>query len=96
MKNLMMNPVLESNTTIFDVQYDTHVKLKEHIKLFAGQMNYTTYIVRENSTLEIDRVSNDYGGWNVFDSRFICPVGSTVKINFKNTGNQYTTRKLLF
>ena len=66
-------PSTRINTTIFDVQYDTHVKLKEHIKLFAGQMNYTTYIVRENSTLEIDRVSNDYGGWNVFDSRFICP-----------------------
>ena len=75
------------------MQYDTHVKLKEHIKLFAGQMNYTTYIVRENSTLEIDRVSNDYGGWNVFDSRFICHAGSTVKINFKNTGSSIQYKK---
>ena len=68
------DPILESNTTIFDVQYNTHIKLKEHIKLFAGQMNYTTYIVRENSTLEIERDTNDYGGWNVFDSRFICQL----------------------
>lgn len=95
-ENSCDDPVLESNTTIFDIQYDTHVKLKEKVKLFAGQLNYTTYIVRENSTLEIDRYSDDYGGWNVFDSRFICHAGSTVKINFKNTGSQYTQENFYF
>jgi Fe-S cluster assembly protein SufD len=95
-ENSTDDPVLESNTTIFDVQYNTHIKLKEHIKLFAGQMNYTTYIVRENSTLEIERDTNDYGGWNVFDSRFICHPGSTVKIKFKNTGSQYTQENFYF
>ena len=95
-ENSTDDPVLESNTTILDVQYDTHVKVVENIKTFAGQMNYTTYIVRENSTLEIERTSNDFGGWNLFDSRFICHPGSTVKINFKNTGSKYTQENFYF
>lgn len=90
------DPILECNTTIIDVQYDTNVKLKESIQTRAGQMNYTTYIVRENSTLEIERYSNDFGGWSLFDSRFICHPGSTVKINFKNTGSAYTQENFYF
>ena len=89
-------PILECNTTIIDVQYDTSVKIKESIQTRAGQMNYTTYIVRENSTLEIERHSNDFGGWNLFDSRFICHPGSTVKIKFKNTGSSYTQENFYF
>lgn len=95
-ENSTDDPVLESNTSIFDVQYNTHVKLVENIKSFAGQMNYSTYIVRENSVLEIDRTTNDFGGWSVFDSRFICHPGSTVKINFKNTGSKYTQENFYF
>jgi Fe-S cluster assembly protein SufD len=95
-ENSVDDPVLESNTTIFDVQYDTHVKLIETVKTFAGQNNYTTYIVRENSTLEIDRHSLDFGGWNIFDSRFICHPNSTVKINFTNTGSTYTQENFYF
>jgi len=95
-ENSVDDPVLESNTTIFDVQYDTHVKLIESVKTFAGQNNYTTYIVRENSTLEIERDSLDFGGWSIFDSRFICHPNSTVKIKFKNTGSTYTQENFYF
>ena len=38
----------------------------------AGQMNYVTYIVRENSELIIERDTKDCGGWGIFDSRFVC------------------------
>ena len=90
------DPILETNTTIVDVQYDTHVKLVEDIETTAGQINYTTYIVREGATLEIDRTSTDAGGWSIFDSRFICYPNSTVKINCSNTGSQYTQENFYF
>lgn len=90
------DPILEANTNIVDVQYGTHVKLIEKVKTIAGQMNYVTYIVREGSTLEIDRDTVDAGGWNVFDSRFICHPNSIVKINSSNTGSQYTQENFYF
>jgi|TARA_R110000764_G_scaffold235722_1_gene330407 Fe-S cluster assembly protein SufD len=90
------DPVLEANTTIVDVPYDTHVKLVEEINTTAGQLNYTTYIVRDGATLEIDRTTVDAGGWSIFDSRFICHPNSTVKINCSNTGSQYTQENFYF
>ena len=95
-ENSKDDPILEANTNIVDVQYGTHVKLLEKIKTTAGQMNYVTYIVREGSTLEIDRDTVDAGGWNVFDSRFICHPNSIVKINSSNTGSQYTQENFYF
>jgi Fe-S cluster assembly protein SufD len=64
--------------------------LNEDIKTSAGQMNYSMYILRENSELVIERTTNDYGGWNIFDSVFICHPGSKLTIKFTNTGSQYT------
>ena len=95
-ENSKDDPILEANTNIVDVQYGTHVKLLEKVKTTAGQMNYVTYIVREGSTLEIDRETVDAGGWNVFDSRFICHPNSIIKINSSNTGSQYTQENFYF
>jgi Fe-S cluster assembly protein SufD len=89
-RNSSEEPVLECNTTIFDVQYNAKVHLNEDIKTSAGQMNYSMYILRENSELVIERTTNDYGGWNIFDSVFICHPGSKLTIKFTNTGSQYT------
>jgi Fe-S cluster assembly scaffold protein SufB len=95
-ENSKDDPILESNTNIVDVQYGTHFKLVEKVKTTAGQMNYVTYIVREGSTLEIDRDTTDAGGWSVFDSRFICHPNSIIKINCSNTGSQYTQENFYF
>ena len=84
------DPKLDCNTTIFDVQYNTKVQLNETVKTTSGQMNYSMYILRENSELVINRKSKDSGGWNIFDSVFICHPGSKLTVNFTNTGSQYT------
>jgi Fe-S cluster assembly protein SufD len=94
--NSTKDPVLEANTTIVDVQYNTKVKINETVKAEAGQMNYVTYIVREDSELEITRSSKDYGGWSLFDSRFICHPGSKVTINFENEGSKYSQENFYF
>lgn len=88
--NASEDPNLDCNTTIFDIQYNAKVQLNELVKTTAGQMNYSMYILRENSELIIDRTSKDAGGWNVFDSVFICHPGSKLTVNFSNTGSQYT------
>lgn len=90
------DPVLETNTTIVDIQYNTSVKLKESIWPTAGQMNYVTYIVRENSELIIERDTKDSGGWGIFDSRFVCHPGSKVTIKFVNEGSTYTQENFYF
>lgn len=95
-ENSVDDPILETNTNIIDIQYGTHVKLVENVKTTAGQMNYVTYIVREGSTLEIERNTTDAGGWGVFDSRFICHPNSIVKINSSNPGSQYTQENFYF
>ena len=59
-------------------------------------MNYVTYIVREDSELEITRSSKDYGGWSLFDSRFICHPGSKITINFENEGSKYSQENFYF
>ena len=89
-RNSSDEPVLQCNTTIFDVQYNAKVHLKEDVKTTAGQMNYSMYVLRENAELTIDRTTNDYGGWSIFDSVFICHPGSKLTIKFTNTGSQYT------
>ena len=94
--NSTQDPILEANTTIVDVQYNTKVKIKENVKAEAGQMNYVTYIVREDSELEITRSSKDYGGWSLFDSRFICHPGSKITINFENEGSKYSQENFYF
>lgn len=93
-RNSSDDPRIECNTTIFDVQYNAKVHLKEDIKTTAGQMNYSMYVLRENSELIIERTTNDYGGWNVFDSVFICHPGSKLTVKFTNTGSQYTQENL--
>ena len=89
-RNSSDEPVLQCNTTIFDVQYNAKVHLKEDVKTTAGQMNYSMYVLRENAELTIERTTNDYGGWNIFDSVFICHPGSKLTVKFTNTGSQYT------
>ena len=81
---------LSSNTTMFDIQHKTSVKLKEKVRTTAGQMNYSIYILREGSKLEIDRTTKDKGGWSLFDSVFICHPNSELIIKSTNTGSQYT------
>ena len=88
--NSTEDPVLDCNTTIYDIQYNTKVQLNETVKTSAGQMNYSMYILRENAELTINRTSRDSGGWNIFDSVFICHPGSKLTVNFTNTGSQYT------
>ena len=94
--SLTDDPVLEANTNIIDIQYNTSVRLKEIIWPTSGQMNYVTYIVRENSELIIDRDTKDCGGWGIFDSRFVCHPGSKITINFKNEGSTYTQENFYF
>ena len=89
-RNSSDEPRLDCNTTIFDIQYNAKVHLKEDVKTTAGQMNYSMYVLRENAELTIERTTNDYGGWNVFDSVFICHPGSKLTVKFTNTGSQYT------
>ena len=72
------------------------VHLKENVKLQSGQMNNIIYIVRENSELVIDRITNDYGGFGIFDSKFICHPNSKVTVNFKNTGSDYYQENFYF
>lgn len=88
--NSTEDPVLDCNTTIYDIQYNTKVQLNETVKTSAGQMNYSMYILRENAELTINRTSRDSGGWNIFDSVFVCHPGSKLTVNFTNTGSQYT------
>ena len=107
-ENFMKNPIsiqylnknskgiLECNTNIIDIQYKTKVHLKENVKLQSGQMNNIIYIVRENSELVIDRITNDYGGFGIFDSKFICHPNSKITINFKNTGSDYYQENFYF
>jgi len=90
------DPVLQANTSIVDIQYNTKVKLRERVKSLAGQMNYVTYIVREDAELEIVRNSKDLGGWTLFDSRFVCHPGSKVTVKFKNEGSQYSQENFYF
>jgi len=89
-RNIGDEPFLSCNTTIFDVQHNTKVCLKEDVKTLSGQMNNSIYILRENSELVLERKSNDYGGWNIFDSTFICHPKSKLIIDTKNTGSIYT------
>ena len=88
--------MLQANTSIVDIQHNTSVKLKERVKSTAGQMNYVTYIVRENAELKIVRNTDDMGGWSLFDSRFVCHPGSKVTIEFKNAGSKYTQENFYF
>ena len=94
--NSTKDPILEANTTIVDVQYNTKVKVNEFVKNDAGQMNYVTYIVREDAELEINRSTTDNGGWGIFDSRFVCHPGSKVTINFDNQGSKYSQENFYF
>lgn len=94
--NSTEDPVLQANTSIVDIQHNTSVKLKERVKSTAGQMNYVTYIVRENAELKIVRNTDDMGGWSLFDSRFVCHPGSKVTIKFKNAGSKYTQENFYF
>ena len=94
--NATDDPVLQANTNIVDIQYNTKVKLRERVKSRAGQMNYVTYIVREDAELEIVRNSKDIGGWTLFDSRFVCHPGSKVTVKFKNEGSQYSQENFYF
>ena len=95
-ENSTQDPILEANTTIVDVQYNTKVKINETVKAQAGQMNYVTYIVREDAELVIDRNTVDCGGWGIFDSRFVCHPGSKVTINFNNEGSKYSQENFYF
>ena len=85
---------LNANTTIFDIQHNVSAKIKEKVTTTAGQMNYSIYILREGSKLEIDRTTKDAGGWSLFDSVFICHPNSELKIKSTNTGSQYTQENL--
>ena len=88
--NELKEHTLSSNTTMFDIQHNVSVKLKEKVRTSAGQMNYSIYILREGSKLEIDRTTKDKGGWSLFDSVFICHPNSELTIKSTNTGSQYT------
>jgi len=88
--------ILECNTNIVDIQHKAKVHIKENVKLQSGQMNNIIYIVRENCELVLDRVTNDFGGFGVFDSKFICHPNSKVTINFKNTGSEYYQENFYF
>ena len=94
--SLTDDPVLEANTNIIDIQYNTSVRIKEIVWPTSGQMNYTTYIVREGSELIIDRSTKDCGGWGIFDSRFVCHPGSKITINFSNEGSTYQQENFYF
>jgi len=94
--NSTEDPVLQANTSIIDIQYNTKVKIRERVKNTAGHMNYVTYIVREGAELEIIRTTKDMGGWSLFDSRFVCHPGSKITVKFKNTGSKYTQENFYF
>ena len=69
---------------------------KRECKITIRQMNNIIYIVRENSELVIDRITNDFGGFGIFDSKFICHPNSKITINFKNTGSDYYQENFYF
>lgn len=89
--NSIDDPILESNTNIVDIKANSNVNLNEIVRLQAAQLNYVVYILRENSTLTLER--NTYAGagsWSIFDSVFICYPGSTLNIKTRNHGSHYT------
>ena len=52
-------------------------------------MNNIIYIVRENSELVIDRITNDFGGSAYLIANLFAHPNSKITINFKNTGSDY-------
>ena len=89
--NSVDDPILESNTNVIDIKANSAVNLNELVDLQAGQLNYVVYILRENSTLNLQRETLAKGGtWGIFDSVFICYPGSTLNIDVKNTGSHYS------
>jgi len=89
-RNITEEPYLECNTSIIDIQHNLKVKINESVKATSGQMNFTTYVLRENSELILTRKSTDLGGWNIFDSVFICHPNSKLTIDTENNGSSYT------
>lgn len=89
-RSITEEPYLECNTSIIDIQHNLKVKINESVKATAGQMNFTTYVLRENSELTLTRKSTDLGGWNIFDSVFICHPNSKLTIDTENNGSSYT------
>lgn len=89
--NTSDDPVLETNVNIVDVKPGAVLNAHEYVRLQAGQMNYTIYIVRENATLNLTRSTHcRSGAWSIFDSVLVCHPESTVNINTKNSGSYYS------
>ena len=84
-------PILESNTNIVDIKSNSNVNIEEIVRLQGAQLNYVVYILREDSVLNLDRVTYPRSGcWNIFDSVFICYPGSKLNINIKSSGSHYS------
>ena len=80
------DPILESNANIIDIKADTSATISENVLLTSGQLNYVVYIVRENSTLHLNRDTSSSTGWGAFDSVFICHPGSRVTVDSTSAG----------